>query len=704
MSHLGSRLRTAFVLFSAFGAGFVAHAAIGTANAKPAAESPYSAMGQLGRVLALVENEFVDPTDRTKLVDGAIEGMVDNLDPHSTYYTAREFHEMQDDTAGKFVGIGVEVEFRNDMIAILAVLENSPAEKAGLKAGDAIIEVDGQGVKQVGFEKLVRQMRGVAGTHVKLVVARPKHVAPMFLDIVRAEVHQVSVKAAMMPNDVAYILIRQYQEGTHEELLRAVAKLRGEDGKVKISGVLFDQRGNPGGLVDQATGVADEFLTGGTIYTMRHRGQITETATAHGGGALASLPVVILMSSMSASASELVAGALQDSDDATVVGTRSWGKGVVQEVIDLPNGAGLKITTSRYYTPHGNGVQGEGIHPDVLVETTEEADGGAHEMHFPRKRLSEFASERRRHRPRCGRHDHVRRSRRRNCRITHRARDPRRSAYEHGRRHEDRIRNAPSEDEEVTSGYSPSTRFSSRVGDYVKYRPRYPDAAIDAIVTISKIARDASSIADIGSGTGISARPFLERGFRVLGVEPNAEMRRAAEDDLRAFPNFESIDGTAEKMGIRDASIDLTIAAQAFHWFRSGDARAEIVRVSKTPHVCALVWNERLTDTDFLRAYEKTLMEHAIDYAKVDHRNVDRDRIAEFFRGPFETMTFPNAQRFDRDGLVGRALSSSYVPQKGHEKFDETMTALARIFSEHAKDGFVEFRYTTMVHIGKLAA
>jgi carboxyl-terminal processing protease len=370
------RFRTAFVLFGAFSAGFAAHALIGTADAKPAAESPYTAMGQLGRVLALVENEFVDPTDRTKLVNGAIEGMVGNLDPHSAYLPPHDFEELQEDTAGKFAGIGVEVEFRDDAIVILSVIENSPAEKVGLKSGDRIIAVDSQSVKQVGYEKLVRHMRGAPGTHVKLLVTRAGKLEPMSLDVERAEVHMSSIKAAMMPNSVAYVEIKQFQDKTHEEFLRAVGKLRGDDGKTPIAGVLLDLRGNPGGLVDQAAGVADEFLTGGTIYTMRHRGQIVETATAHSGGALADLPLVVLMSEWSASAAELVAGALQDSDHATVVGMPSFGKGVVQEIIDLPNGAGLKLTVSRYYTPNGHGVQGEGIHPDVLVEPKQSLDGG----------------------------------------------------------------------------------------------------------------------------------------------------------------------------------------------------------------------------------------------------------------------------------------------------------------------------------------
>jgi len=236
-----------------------------------------------------------------------------------------------------------------------------------------------------------------------------------------------------------------------------------------------------------------------------------------------------------------------------------------------------------------------------------------------------------------------------------------------------------------------STRFSDRVADYVKYRPTYPDAAIDAIIATCS----PKTIADIGSGTGISSRPFVARGIEVIGVEPNAEMRAAAD-------GFKTVDGTAEKTGLPDASVDVALAAQAFHWFDSDAARAEIRRITKQPHWVVLMWNERLVDTPFLRDYEAALYVHGIDYDKVDHRNVDRDRLVAFFRAPFDTIVFKNTQRFDRDGLVGRALSSSYVPQKGHAKHEGMMQALDRIFSEHAVDGFVDFRYLTFVHVGQL--
>ena len=235
------------------------------------------------------------------------------------------------------------------------------------------------------------------------------------------------------------------------------------------------------------------------------------------------------------------------------------------------------------------------------------------------------------------------------------------------------------------------TRFSDRVADYVKYRPGYPDAAIDAI--IATVAP--KTIADLGSGTGISARPFVKRGIEVIGVEPNAEMRAVAE-------GFESVDGTAEKTGLPDESVDMVLAAQAFHWFDAAAARAEMRRITKPPHWVALMWNERLTDTPFLVDYEAALHVHGVDYDKVDHRNVDRERLAAFFRAPFDTIEFRNTQRFDRDGFVGRALSSSYVPQEGHPKHEGMMRALDRIFAEHAVDGFVDFRYLTLVHVGQL--
>lgn len=387
-------LKKVFLVSGAFAMGFTAHALVGVAQAKPAADSPYAAMGQLGRVVALIENDYVDPVDRTRLVDGAIAGLVNNLDPHSAYMPPQDYKTEMEETEGKFAGIGVEVELKDDVIVVLSPIEGSPAEKAGIQTGDRILAIDGQTIKEIGFEKLVRRMRGVPGTHVKLVIARTGKTDPLTLDVVRAEVHVTSVRGALMPSAVAYVQIRQFQGKTHDELLRVAGRLR-DQSSAPLAGVLLDMRNNPGGLVDQAAAVADEFMTSGTIFTMRHRGQIVEQETAHGGGAFAGLPVVVLMSEYSASAAELVAGALQDGDAATIVGTPSFGKGSVQTILDLPGGGGLKLTTGRYYTPSGRGVQGEGIHPDIAALASANPDAGAlifRENDYPNALPSEGAT------------------------------------------------------------------------------------------------------------------------------------------------------------------------------------------------------------------------------------------------------------------------------------------------------------------------
>ena len=246
-----------------------------------------------------------------------------------------------------------------------------------------------------------------------------------------------------------------------------------------------------------------------------------------------------------------------------------------------------------------------------------------------------------------------------------------------------------------------TSRFSDRVDDYVKYRPSYPPAVIDAIESRARLPAGAR-IADVGSGTGISAKPWLERGYEVFGVEPNDAMRAAAERLLGAYAKFHSVRGTAEATTLPDASVDLVVAAQAFHWFEPQRARTELRRILVPPFRAALVWNERLTEGAFLEAYEGALLEHAIDYAKVDHRNIDAAAIEPFFGGPFEQLVFENAQRFDREGFLGRALSSSYVPQRGHPKHEAMMAALGRIFDAHEQGGAVEFRYRTVLYLGAL--
>ncbi len=360
-------IRAPLALVLAFSGGVGFHALLSStpAEASPQAASPYAAMGQLGRVLVEVENDYVDPVDRTRLVNGAIKGMVDGLDPHSSYMPPADYQVFQSDTEGEFGGIGVEVDARNDTVTVIAPIEGSPAAKAGIRSGDRIVAVDGQTIAGIGLDKLVRTMRGAPGTHVKISIRRDHVDDLLSFDLVRAIVHVGSVDVQRLDGNVGYIRLKQFQDKTHDELLAGIAKLRAGG---PIAGVVLDMRNNPGGLVDEASAVADEFLTGGTIYTLRHRGQVVEQSSAHGGGALADVPVVVLVNQWSASAAELVTGALQDQHRATVVGVRTFGKGSVQSILDLPGGAGLRLTTARYYTPSGHAIQADGVHPDVIVK------------------------------------------------------------------------------------------------------------------------------------------------------------------------------------------------------------------------------------------------------------------------------------------------------------------------------------------------
>lgn len=375
------------------------------ADATPENQNPYQAVSQMGRVLVQVENHYVDPVDRGKLVEGAIKGMVENLDPHSNYLPPDEWKQFQSDTEGKFGGVGLEVDGRNDRLIVIAPIEGSPAARGGIKSGDQIIAVDGEDVLSQPLDKVVKKMRGAPGTKVKITIHREtsksgggggggadggvardggssdktdktdkrEQGTTMTFEITREVIHVSSVNYKLLEGNLGYIRLKQFQERTHAEMMSAAAKLRAEAAREKggaaITGILLDVRSNPGGLVDEATEIADEFLTTGGIYSMRHRGEVIEDLKARPGGAFADIPIVVLVNEWSASASELLVGALQDNKRATVVGVNTFGKGSVQSILPLPNGAGLKLTTARYYTPSGHAIQADGIHPDVVIES-----------------------------------------------------------------------------------------------------------------------------------------------------------------------------------------------------------------------------------------------------------------------------------------------------------------------------------------------
>lgn len=245
-------------------------------------------------------------------------------------------------------------------------------------------------------------------------------------------------------------------------------------------------------------------------------------------------------------------------------------------------------------------------------------------------------------------------------------------------------------------------RFSNRVDAYVRARPGYPDEVVHTLEREAGLAAGAT-VADLGSGTGISAEIFLRHGDRVYAIEPNAAMRQAAEDRLRSLPGFTSLNGTAEATGLPDASVDLVLAAQAFHWFDPPAAKREFTRILKPGGVVALVWNSRLTDaTPFLRDYEALLLEFGTDYQQVNHRQFDEAVVQAFFAPrPVERRVFPNAQQLDRDGLRSRLLSSSYVPSAEDPRSGPMLARLDEVFDRHAHDGVVELQYQTELFFGR---
>jgi carboxyl-terminal processing protease len=363
-------MRTMVLVVASFAGGALfAHAS----HAESEQRSPYAPLSQMARVLVLMENQYVDPVERERILDGAIKGMVRELDPHSAYMDPREFALFNQDTEGSFGGIGVEVDFRDELVVVIAPIPETPAARAGVLPGDFIIAVDGKLLRGMSIEKIVRLMRGPPNTKVRITVKRKGVDEPLNMDLVREHIHVRSVESKAMAERVGYLRLKQFQHGTHEELLEEIAKLR--KGSVPLSGILLDMRNNPGGLVDEAEAVADELLDGGAIYSTRHRGRILEEVHAHRGGALTRLPVVVLVNEYSASSAELVAGALRGNKRALIVGARTFGKGSVQTIFQLPGGAGLRLTTMRYYTPEGHAIQAAGIQPEVLVQHQTE-DGG----------------------------------------------------------------------------------------------------------------------------------------------------------------------------------------------------------------------------------------------------------------------------------------------------------------------------------------
>ncbi len=330
----------------------------------------------LTQVLAHIQRSYVLAIDEQTLISGAIRGLAGSLDPHSQYLDPWEYRQLIGDTSGRFVGVGVEVEVQPPGLLIVRVLERSPAAKAGILPGDRLLAIDGRETREIRLDEVMRRMRGEPGTPIRLRLQRPSRGTSFELTLSRALVKVHAVEAKLLPKAVGYIKIRAFQDRTAElfrDALDALVVDAAEEGG--LQGVLLDLRDNTGGLFDESVHVADEFIGEGLIVSTKGRsGKVLSEEKATLAGTRPNWPIVVLTNGYTASAAEIVAGALQDHHRATLVGTRTFGKGSVQQVIGLSNGGALKLTIALYYTPRGRSIQAEGISPDIAFEVKPKAN------------------------------------------------------------------------------------------------------------------------------------------------------------------------------------------------------------------------------------------------------------------------------------------------------------------------------------------
>ena len=326
----------------------------------------------LNGVIELVQRDYVKPVGPDQLTKDALKGMLSRLDPHSDYMDESEFKESQSDLSGRFGGLGIQISAQDGVPKVISPIDDTPASRAGLAGGDLIVAIDGQSTHGIALQKIVRILRGSPGTTVKLTISRGAQ-PPFEVSITRAIIEVPSVKSSMQPNGVGYIRITEFGGETSRDFRKAVDKLKQDSGG-KLRGLVLDLRNDPGGLLNAAVEIAGNFLDGGTVVSIRGR-QKTEERTFSAppkGDIVAGVPVVVLINGASSSASEIVAGALQDRRRAVILGTPSFGKGSVQSVIPLEGHGALRLTTALYYTPAGRSIQGEGITPDTVVEAPKE--------------------------------------------------------------------------------------------------------------------------------------------------------------------------------------------------------------------------------------------------------------------------------------------------------------------------------------------
>jgi carboxyl-terminal processing protease len=338
-------------------------------SAIAASSETYRKLNLFGDIFERVRSDYVEAPNDAKLIENAINGMLTSLDPHSSYLDPKSFTDMRQQTSGKFGGLGIEVTMEEGLIKVVTPIDDTPAARAGIMAGDIITQIDSDAVQGISLNDAVNKMRGPVNTPVKLKIQRGTNKQIIDVSLNRAIIQVRAVRWRKEGDDVAYLRITSFNEQTFENLKKGIETTVSEIGADKVKGFVLDLRNNPGGLLDQAISVSDAFLDRGEIVSTRGRDpNDTQRFTAKMGDLTKGKPVMVLVNGGSASASEIVAGALQDHKRATVIGTRSFGKGSVQTIIPLREQGAIRLTTARYYTPSGRSIQAKGIDPDIKVE------------------------------------------------------------------------------------------------------------------------------------------------------------------------------------------------------------------------------------------------------------------------------------------------------------------------------------------------
>ena len=337
-------------------------------SANAAGTATYRQLAIFGNVFERVRAQYVTPPEEEKLIESAINGMLTSLDPHSSYLNQDAANDMRTQTRGEFGGLGIEVTMEEELVKVIAPIDDTPASRAGVLSGDFISEIDGEPVRGLSLAEAVEKMRGPVNTAIELTILREGADQPIKLKVVR-DIIEVKAVKSRIEGDVGYLRIISFTEKTYDDLETAIETIRKDVGDDKLKGYVLDLRLNPGGLLDQAISVSDAFLDRGEIVSTRGRNaEETRRFNSRPGDLTGGKPVIVLVNGGSASASEIVAGALQDHRRATVLGTRSFGKGSVQTIIPLDDSTALRLTTALYYTPSGKSIQGTGIMPDIKVE------------------------------------------------------------------------------------------------------------------------------------------------------------------------------------------------------------------------------------------------------------------------------------------------------------------------------------------------